>query len=190
MASPNSRPVNDSYGGFAITLHWLTAALIVANLLLGLSMVDLPISPRKLQWYIWHKWVGITVFLITSIRLGWRAVHPAPPLVAMPEWQRKAASVSHKFLYALLLLIPISGWLYSSATGVQVVYLGVVPLPNLLPKDKALAELLLGVHVGGNLLLFAVVCLHTAAALKHHFGDRDETLARMLPFLRRKRAVE
>ena len=174
----------------AITLHWLTAALIVANLLLGLSMVDLPFSPRKLQWYIWHKWVGITVFLLTSLRLAWRAAHPAPPPVAMPEWQRKAASVSHRLLYALLLLIPVSGWLYSSATGVQVVYLGLVPLPDLVPKDKALAGVLKAVHVGGNLLLFTVVCLHAAAALKHHFADRDDTLARMLPFMKRKRAIE
>jgi len=90
--------VSDGYGSVAITLHWLTAALIVANLLLGVSMVDLPFSPRKLQWYIWHKWIGITVFLITSLRLAWRAAHPAPPLVAMPDWQRTAASPSGKTL--------------------------------------------------------------------------------------------
>jgi cytochrome b561 len=185
-----SERASGSYGAVAITLHWLTAALIVANLLLGLSMVDLPFSPRKLQWYIWHKWVGITVFLVTSLRLAWRAAHPAPPPVPMPEWQRKAASVSHKLLYALLLLIPVSGWLYSSATGVQVVYLGLVPLPDLVPKDKALAGVLKAVHVGGNLLLFTVVCLHAAAAVRHHFADRDDTLARMLPFMKRKRAVE
>jgi len=190
MARTQDGRASDSYGGIAITLHWLTLVLIVANWLLGLSMVDLPFSPRKLQWYIWHKWIGITVFLIASIRLGWRAVHPAPPPVAMPEWQRTAASVSHKLLYALLLLIPISGWLYSSATGVQVVYLGIVPLPNLLPKDKMLADLLLGVHVGGNLTLSAVVCLHAGAALWHHLVNRDETLARMLPFIKRKRAIE
>jgi cytochrome b561 len=186
MAALQIGRANDGYGRVAIALHWLTAALVVANLLLGLSMVDLPFSPRKLQWYIWHKWIGITVFLVTSIRLGWRAFHPAPPPVAMPEWQRMAASVSHKLLYALLLLIPISGWLYSSATGVQVVYLGIVPLPNLLPKDKALADLLRVVHLGGNLTLFAIVCLHTAAALRHHWVDRDETLRRMLPFLKTK----
>jgi Prokaryotic cytochrome b561 len=81
---------------------------------------------------------------------------------------------------------PPSGWLYSSATGVQVVYLGIVPLPNLLPKDKALADLLRGVHIGGNLTLFALVCLHTAAAIRHHWVDRDETLKRMLPFLKTK----
>jgi cytochrome b561 len=190
MTSTQEVEVSTGYSGVAIALHWLTAILIVANLLLGLSMVDLPFSPRKLQWYIWHKWIGITVFLITSIRLGWRAAHPAPKLVAMPAWQRRAASVSHKLLYALLLLIPISGWLYSSATGVQVVYLGIVPLPNLVPKDKMLADLLLGVHIGGNSMLFAVVCLHATAALWHHLVKRDETLVRMLPFIKQRRAIE
>jgi len=190
MVTTHDVPDGEGYGRVAIALHWLTAALIVANLLLGLSMVSLSFSPRKLQWYIWHKWIGITVFIVTSARLAWHASHPAPPPVAMPEWQRTVASVAHKLLYVLLLAIPVSGWLYSSATGVQVVYLGLVPLPDLVPKDKALAGLLKGVHVGGNLTLFAVVCLHAAAAVRHHVVDRDETLARMLPFLRRKRDIE
>jgi cytochrome b561 len=172
------------YGNVAIALHWVTAALIVANLVLGLSMVPLPISPRKLHWYLWHKSIGLTVFLLTSLRLAWRGVRPAPPPVPMPSWQRRAAFASHAMLYVLLFAIPISGWLYSSATGVQVVYLGLVPLPNLLPKDKALADALKLVHVGLNSLLFAVVCVHAAAALKHHFVDRDNVLARMLPFVK------
>jgi cytochrome b561 len=145
----------------------------------------LPISPRKLHWYLWHKSIGATVFGLTSLRLAWRALraHPAP--VAMPEWQRRAAVVSHWMLYGLLLVIPLSGWLYSSATGVQVVYLGIFPLPNLVPKDKALGDVLRLVHVGLNVLLLAVVCLHVVAALKHHFHDRDEVLARMLPLVKR-----
>jgi cytochrome b561 len=169
------------YGGAAIALHWLTAVLVVANLMLGLSMVPLPIIPRKLQWYAWHKWIGITVFLLTCVRLGWRWVQPAPPPVAMPEWQRRAAEVTQVLMYALLLVIPISGWLYSSATGVQVVYLGLVPLPNLVPNDKALASVLKGAHVALNFTLFTLVFVHTAAALKHHFVDRDPALMRMLP---------
>jgi cytochrome b561 len=174
------------YGGAAIALHWLTAVLIVANLMLGLSMVPLPIIPRKLQWYAWHKWIGITVFLLTCVRLGWRWARPVPPPVAMPEWQRRAAAMSHALLYGLLLVIPVSGWLYSSATGVQVVYLGLVPLPDLVPKNKALAGVLRTVHITLNFTLFALVCVHTAAALKHHFVDRDPALTRMLPRTRPK----
>ena len=176
-----ARIVNERYGGVAMALHWMTAALIVANLLLGLSMVPLPITPRKLQWYMVHKWIGITVFLVTCARLGWRRSHRPPPPVEMPDWQRRAAAASHVLLYALLIVIPVSGWLYSSATGVQVVYLGIVPLPDVVPKDKALAGILKAIHLTLNFAMFTLVCMHAAAALKHHFVDRDATLIRMLP---------
>ena len=178
--------VDARYSNSAIALHWLTAFLILANLMLGLSMVPLPITPRKLQWYQWHKWIGITVFLLTCLRLGWRWLNPAPAPVAMPGWQRRAAAWSHVLLYILLLMIPISGWLYSSSTGVQVVYLGLVPLPDLVANDKALAHILQGVHIGLNFLLFVLVCVHSAAALKHHYVDRDPALKRMLPGARPK----
>jgi len=102
----------------------------------------------------------------------------------MPAWQRRAAAASHALLYVLLFVIPLSGWLYSSATGVQVVYLGIVPLPDLVGKDRALAGLLRVVHVSLNALLFATVCLHVAAAIRHHFVDRDAVLARMLPLVK------
>jgi cytochrome b561 len=100
----------------------------------------------------------------------------------MPEWQRRAAATTHVLLYALMLAIPLSGWLYSSATGVSVVYLGVLPLPDLVPKGKALAAILKVLHVTLNYTLLALVILHAGAALKHHFVDRDGVLARMLPF--------
>lgn len=174
--------VQQRYSGAVIALHWATAVLILANLLLGLSMVPLPISPRKLQWYLWHKSIGVTIFLLTSLRLAWRALRPHPEPVPMPVWQRRAAAASHALLYVLLIVIPLSGWVYSSATGVQVVYAGVLPLPDLVPKDKALADALRLVHVALNSLLAAVVCVHVAAALKHHFVDRDDSLLRMLPF--------
>ena len=175
----------EQYTTTAIVLHWATAALIVANLVLGLSMVPLPLSPRKLQWYQWHKWIGVTVFLLTVARLAWRWGHPAPVAVPMPLWQRNAATASHAMLYVLLLMIPLSGWVYSSATGIQVVYLGLVPLPDLVAKDRSLATVLRGTHLTLNFLLFVLIVIHAAAALKHHFGARDTVLVRMLPFARR-----
>jgi len=173
------------YTRTAIALHWLAAALIVGNLALGVSMVELPLSPLKLRLFGWHKWIGITVFLVASVRLVWRYSNPPPPPVAMPEWQRRAAVATHAALYVLMLLIPLSGWIYSSSTGVSVVYLGLVPLPDLVPKDKALAAILKAVHVTLNLGLVALVVVHVGAALKHHLVDRDAVLPRMLPFLRR-----
>jgi len=181
--------MEERYSGTAIALHWLAAVLIVANLALGLSMVPLAISPRKLHWYLWHKSTGLTIFMLTGIRLAWRAIRPPPPPVAMPAWQRRVAAMSHASLYALMFAIPVSGWLYSSATGVQVVYLGLVPLPNLVPRDRVLGDLLRIVHLALNSLLVLLVCVHVAAALKHHFGDRDASLLRMLPILRRSKGA-
>ncbi len=102
------------------------------------------------------------------------------PQPGMPRWQRFAASASHFLLYALMLAIPLSGWLFSSASGFKVVYLGKIPLPDLVAKDKALAESLLVVHQTLNYFMAAMVALHVAAALKHHFIDRDDVLLRML----------
>lgn len=163
-------------------MHWLIAALVVAGFTLGLSMVGLSFSRQQLQWYAWHKWIGITVFLLSCARLVWRWGHPPPPPPpTTPPWQARAARLAHGLLYALLLIIPLSGWLYSSASGVQVVYLGLFPLPDLLPKDKALATVFRACHELLNFALLALVCVHVAAALKHHYVDGDPVLLRMLP---------
>lgn len=170
------------YGVSAIALHWTGALLILAAAGLALTMVGLPLTPDKLRLYAWHKWIGITVFLVALARLAlrWRvAAPPYPP--AMAAWQVRAARAVQALLYALMLVIPVSGWLYSSSTGVSVSYLGVVPLPNLVPKDKALASALLLLHQSLNALLALAVCVHVGAALKHRFVDRDDVLARMLP---------
>ena len=170
------------YGRVAMLLHWASAALILAAAGLGLTMTGLPFSPSKLRHYAWHKWVGITIFLVAALRLAWRAVEPPPPFPgSMAGWQAQAARVVHATLYALMLAIPVSGWVYSSATGVSVSYLNLVPLPNLVPKDKPLAEVLLAVHRSLNLLLAVTVGLHVAAAAKHRWIDRDGIASRMLP---------
>jgi len=170
------------YTGTARALHWLAALLIFCGFGLGLFMTGLDIAPATLRYYAWHKWIGITVFLVAAARLAWRAAHPPPPLPeTMPSWQVTASRATHAALYALMLAIPISGWIYSSATGVSVVYLGLVPLPDLIPKDREVAKTLLIVHKSLNYLLAAVVTMHVAAALKHQFVDRDGVLDRMLP---------
>jgi cytochrome b561 len=176
-----------SYTRTAILLHWLSALIIIASFTLGLSMVDLPLSPKKLQWYSWHKWMGVTIFMLIALRLFWRISHPPPPLPDdMPRWQQNMAHVTHWTLYALLLLIPLTGWFRSAAAGLQVVYLGVLPLPNPISVDKPLGEQLKLVHMSLNFLMAFLVFTHVAAGLKHYFVDKDGILARMLPFLRHK----
>lgn len=172
------------YGGVAIALHWLIAIAIAGSFSVGLYMHELPLSPQKLQLYSWHKWAGVTIFLFVALRLGWRLLHRPPELpAAMPAWQRKAAEATHLLLYLLMFAVPITGWLMSSAKGFQTVYFGVLPLPDLLGKNKELGDLLQQVHKLLNFSMAALVLAHLGAALKHHFVDRDDVLARMLPFL-------
>jgi len=181
-------PVAGRYTAAAITFHWLTVVLIIASVSLGLYMVELKLSPLKLKLYSWHKWIGVTIFLLAAARLLWRALHPAPPLpAATPQWQRVAAAISHWLLYALLVCIPISGWLMSSAYGVTVVYFGLIPLPDLVAKNKELAETLKVLHEALVYTMLALVLLHAAAAIKHHAVDRDDVLHRMLPLIKPRR---
>jgi cytochrome b561 len=174
------------YGAPAIALHWLVAALVLATFPLGLYMTGMPLSPRKLQLISYHKWIGVTVFALAWLRLAWRLHRPAPPFPpSMAMWQQRAAHAVHGLLYVLLIAIPLSGWLYSSASGVPTVYLGLWQLPDLVDRDKALAGTLRGAHRTLNWTLAALVALHVLAALKHQLLDRDGLLHRMLPSRRR-----
>lgn len=176
--------MSQHYTRTAKTLHWTLAILIFGLLGLGFYMHGLAISPAKLKYYSWHKWAGVTAFLLAVIRLLWRAGHRAPALPqGMPAVHRLAAHVGHLVLYTLMFAIPLSGWVMSSAKGFQTVWFGVLPLPNLVARDRALGDLLLNVHLTLNIVLIVVLIGHAAAALKHHFIDRDDILIRMLPRL-------
>jgi cytochrome b561 len=184
--SPENDPVQPRpvYTRTAVALHWIVGLLIAAGFTLGATMTDLHMSPRKLKLYSYHKWIGITVLGLVLIRLLWRLTHPAPPDEPMPRWQRIAAHVTHWLLYALMMATPMVGWLYTSAAGYPVVYLKLWQLPDLVSKNKQLADVLVQVHGLLAWTLLWVVVLHAAAALKHHFFDRDATLRRMLAWQR------
>ncbi len=116
--TPATTPPMQRYTTVAIALHWLIAAVILSTALLGVYMHELPLSPFKLKLYSYHKWIGVTIFLLVLIRLAWRLAHrPPPPPPSMPAWQHRAAQAAHVLLYVLTLIIPISGWLMSSASG-------------------------------------------------------------------------
>lgn len=175
-----AHPTSQRYALPAVALHWLIALMIFTSFGLGQYMTDLALSPEKLRLFSWHKWLGVTIFALVVLRVVWRLTHPAPPLPStMPPWQRRAAAVSHLLLYGLMLAIPLSGWLYSSASGVPTVLYGWWRLPDLLARDADLAALLKLVHVSLNNGLAALVLLHMAAAIKHHWVDRDGLLSRM-----------
>ncbi len=169
------------YTATAIALHWLMAIALLGLFGLGFYMADLPLSPTKLKLFSWHKWAGVSLFLLAVLRLTWRIGHRPPELPAhMARGERFLAHAGHGLLYLLMFAIPLSGWLMSSAKGFQTVYFGLLPIPDLLDKNKELGDLLETVHSSLNLLLAATVLGHAAAALKHHSVDKDDVLTRML----------
>ncbi|HEY1077012.1 MAG TPA: cytochrome b [Fontimonas sp.] len=173
------------YGAVAQLAHWLTALLLVGVFTLGFYMVDLKISPTKLKLFAYHKWLGVSLFVLIGLRLSWRLWHPPPALPAtVSPLARRAAEVTHRLLYLLVFLVPLSGWLMSSAKGFQTVLFGALPIPDLLGKDAALGAALEQVHWALNKMLLATIALHVAAALKHAIVDRDGVLQRMLPRLK------
>lgn len=177
-------PGSSRYTGPAIVLHWLIGFLMCCGFGLGLYMVELRFSPQKLSLYSYHKWIGISVFSLALLRLGWRLTHAPSALPAsVARWQQAAAGAIHLLLYLLMLGIPLSGWLYSSAAGVPTVPFGVaaLQLPDLVARDRDLAVSLKFLHLTLNYSLAAMVALHVAAALKHQLLDRDGIMQRMLP---------
>jgi cytochrome b561 len=169
-----------NYHPISKTLHWTMSVLIIGLLALGLYMHELPLSPQKLQLYSWHKWFGVTVFMLVWLRLAWRIAHPAPPPpAALSPILQTIARATHGVLYGLMVLIPLSGWLMSSAKGFQTVWFGVLPIPDLVSRNKDLGELLQEVHEGLNAALMLTLSGHVVAALWHHFVLKDDTLRRM-----------
>jgi cytochrome b561 len=170
----------------AIVLHWVLALAILGAFAAGIYLDDLPFSPVKLKLINWHKWAGVTILFLSVLRLVWRLTHRPPALPsrierAMPTWQRIAHHGTHHLLYLLFFAVPLLGWAYSSAKGFPIVWFGVLPLPDLVPVDKALADALKPLHALAAFSLIGLVALHVAAALKHQFIDRDGLLDRMRP---------
>ena len=178
LAPPAGLPVS-RYTAPAIALHWLLGLMIIGSFSLGVYMSDLPFSVTRLKLYNWHKWAGVTILLLSFVRLAWRITHRPPANMAMPAWQATAAHATHHLLYALFFIVPLVGWAYSSAAGFPIVWFGVLPLPDFVPVDKALAEAIKPWHERSAMLMAALVLLHVAGALKHQFIDRDGLTARM-----------
>jgi cytochrome b561 len=181
---PANKALAAHYTRTAVALHWLIAGLILAAVFMGWTMTEMAVSPARLKTYNYHKWVGVTILALAVVRLVWRVAPRAPPMEKMPRWQQLAAHAGHGLLYLLMLVVPVSGWIYSNATGYRVVYLGKLPLPNLVARDKALADAWHEVHEVLATVLVVLVAFHVLAALQHHFLHKDNTLRRMLTWRR------
>ena len=180
--------MNQRYRWPTIGVHWLTVLLIIAAYVLATILEDMTLSPQKLKLYSWHKWVGITVLFLLPLRLLFRFLDPLDHRAGLTALEVKASAAVHGVIYLLLIAVPMFGWLHSTAAGFPVVWLGVLPLPDLVGKDKALAEVFKELHEGSVNLLIALVVLHAGAALYHHHLRRDGVLARMVPGLGKKQS--
>jgi cytochrome b561 len=179
------------YGIVAQTFHWVIVALVVLQFVIGITAHGLPVSMERLVLLARHKSIGFTIFGLVVLRLCWRLYSPAPQPLPVPQPVfRVAAHLSHALLYALLLCMPLVGWLLSSASNLTVSWFGLFSLPNLVSPDRRLAHWLLLTHQSMAWLLLAVAMLHIGAALWHHLILKDEVLLRMLPFRRRDRSLE
>ena len=171
------------YTKTAMLLHWLIALLIICAFTLGLTMVSIPgLSPTKLKYFSWHKWLGCTVFGLACLRLLWRLWHPAPPYpLTMGKLQQLAANMLHGLMYFLIFAVPLSGYFFSLSAGIPVVYLGIIPLPVFIDPNPEWKPILKLAHHTLNWILLGGFSLHVLAALKHQFIDRDNIFKRMLP---------
>jgi cytochrome b561 len=175
-----------AWGWPAKTLHWMVAVLVIGMLMLGFTMVWLVSGlGTKFQLYQLHKSFGVLVWALVVVRLVWRWLNSRVPTLPpeLKPWERAAASLTHRGFYVLLLVLPITGWIMASASplGVPTMVFGLFTLPNLVGSDAALEHGMKLVHGGLALALAALLALHVAAALKHHFVLHDDVLARMLP---------
>jgi cytochrome b561 len=171
------------YGAVAQSLHWIVAALIVAQFALGWTAMDLPLGIHKLSLFARHKSVGMTVLMLAVVRLAWRATHRPPPLPRdMSPLTAWLARATHVAFYVLLFAMPLSGWLMSSAKNYSVSWFGLFTWPNLIGQNERAFDGLRALHDRLSWVLLAIAILHVLAALKHHFWDKDEVLLRMLPF--------
>ena len=174
------------YTPTAIALHWLLGLMLIGLFAVGLYMTSLPFSPQRLKLYNWHKWAGVLVLTLSFVRLMWRLTHRPPVLPAsiamtMPLWQRLAHHGTHGALYLLFFAVPLLGWAYSSSAGFPIVLFGLLPLPDFMPVNKALSEIIKPWHGYAAYALATLVVLHVLAVFKHQFIDRDGLLVRMLP---------
>ncbi len=177
-----------SWGWVARAIHWIMALLILFQLGLGVWMTNfVPDLLRQFQLVQLHKSWGFVVFALALARIAWRLGNRAAPgLPGAPPWQVRASHVSHLLLYLLIFVLPLSGWATSAASpvqdmlGIENMVFGVFAMPDpWVPGVKVVADGAARVHFFAGLLLAAVLAVHMAAALQHHFVKRDDVLARM-----------
>jgi cytochrome b561 len=171
-----------SWGAVTKSLHWLIVVLIISQWAIAQYADSLPLVNKGPPLNL-HKSIGMTIFALAIFRLVWRVTHPVPSLEGLARtWERTLARISHALLYGLLLAMPLTGWLMSSARNFPVSWFGLLQFPDLVSPSRTLYQRMNDLHETLFGVLVVIAMLHVAGALKHHFIDRNEVLRRMLPF--------
>lgn len=174
-----------TWGSISKLLHWLIVALLLTQYTLAWIASGLPLGLEKLVVLSRHKSFGILILALAATRLTWRLLNPTPALpTEVPKRQQQLARVTHALLYGCLFALPLSGWIMSSARNFSVSFFNLFQLPDLVGPGETIYVISRNLHVGLTWVLLGAVLLHVAAALKHHFLDRNDVLRRMLPFIR------
>ena len=173
------------YSNVAVTFHWVTVALVLFQIWLGLSFADMARGPEKANLFTWHRTIGAVILLVVIARLTYRLFNPPPPYPPeLPRWERVAGTWNHRLFYLLLIAMPIGGLLAVSAQtkGPTIMLLGGVVIPKVPGISEGLGELAATIHVAAAWLLILLIILHVAAALKHQFLVPNRASGRMPPF--------
>jgi cytochrome b561 len=183
--SADALPVR-RYSNVAVTIHWITVALVLLQIWLGFSFEAMAQGPARGEVFTWHKTVGALILLATIGRLTYRLTNPPPVLPHdLPNWERVAAVWNHRIFYVLLIGLPIGGLIAVSARAngaATTPLLGGVPLPLIPGVSKEVGALAGNMHGLLAWVLIALIVVHAAAALKHQFFDRVPSAGRMPPF--------
>ncbi|WP_394694120.1 cytochrome b [Hyphobacterium sp.] len=185
------------YSTVAITLHWLIAVLIIVMIFAGwrtddmrqaLLAGDMSVDPQTVAMlFNWHKTIGLLILTLSIVRLVWRLTHKQPSLPeGMNGFERFAATATHWAFYVLIIGMPLFGWIAASASSFPSYFLNMesLPIPQLVGDDEALYGVVAQIHSKSAWAILGLLALHIAAALKHHFIDRDDVLTRMVVFLK------
>ena len=176
------------YDNVAVALHWLIVVVLIAQFGTGWIFSGMERGDARTAWFEWHRTLGFLVLLLTVVRLGWRLTHPPPPFPPdFPGWQRILSRAVHWLFYALLIALPLAGWVYVSTgstaaeTGMTTL-VGGTPWPIIPGLPRSLHRPAAEMHVVLVWIAVALFALHVAAALKQRFVDRSPVANRMPPF--------
>ena len=177
--------MKETFDTGARLFHWSIALLVAVQIPVGIAMTSEPLADFADPLFIFHKGAGVVLLALVLGRIAWRLVHPPPPFPAgMPEVERKLAHRTHLAIYALLVVMVVSGYVRTVGDGFPIELMDVLGIPTFLPEMPEVAAVALVIHQFAVFALVVLVSVHVAAVLQHHLVDEDGTLNRMWPPVR------